>query len=451
MTVIDLDLDLDRPAAQSSARPPMSARRPAGLALAAVLALALGGAAPAAPALWHGLGTITLAADDLYAVDEGHVLTVESPQERPRLSAWGTDPVRRLWTTELDPGVPPVLMNVYGARLTIAGDRVLAQSQDFRTTAVGLGTGRKLWESPVPVVPAAPGVGLARTETYPPGSETEGDGSGGGIYISTTGVQYHEPPLTTDLAGIDLATGRTRWTRHHTGSASATPVGPRLLEVAKNRLRLLDPANGRVLAERAPAEIFGIDIVDGLVLVAEARRTVAYDGRTLEPRWRAPQSRTDEYLNPGLCQGLICRKSAAGVQVLDPATGRTRWTTAAGPALRRDGPAVVEMEETSRRPLRLLDPATGEVRAPLAAWQMVTQIGDILLSRPDRAGRRRPGLYADYTAAHLMYLSRGYRPDGRGLACRGTPVEPGAPVRVDTDLALMMTTRVDRRIVRHRE
>jgi hypothetical protein len=52
------------------------------------------------------------------------------------------------------------------------------------------------------------------------------------------------------------------------------------------------------------------------------------------------------------------------------------------------------------------------------------------------------GLYADYAAAHLMYLSRGYLPDGRGVACHGGTVEPGTCVRVDDNLALMMTRRL---------
>jgi GNAT superfamily N-acetyltransferase len=52
------------------------------------------------------------------------------------------------------------------------------------------------------------------------------------------------------------------------------------------------------------------------------------------------------------------------------------------------------------------------------------------------------GLYADYGPAHLMYLARGYRPDGRGVVYRGEQVEPGATVRVDDDLTLMMTRRV---------
>lgn len=49
------------------------------------------------------------------------------------------------------------------------------------------------------------------------------------------------------------------------------------------------------------------------------------------------------------------------------------------------------------------------------------------------------GLYADYGPAQLMYLRRGYRPDGRGLAYRFVTVAPGTTVRVDDDLSLMMT------------
>lgn len=52
------------------------------------------------------------------------------------------------------------------------------------------------------------------------------------------------------------------------------------------------------------------------------------------------------------------------------------------------------------------------------------------------------GLYADYGPAHLMYLKRGYRPDGRGLTYGGAVCRPGDQVRVDDDLCLMMTRRL---------
>jgi GNAT superfamily N-acetyltransferase len=52
------------------------------------------------------------------------------------------------------------------------------------------------------------------------------------------------------------------------------------------------------------------------------------------------------------------------------------------------------------------------------------------------------GLFADYGPAHAMYLNRGYRPDGRGITYRGETVRPGDTVRVDDELALMMTRRL---------
>jgi GNAT superfamily N-acetyltransferase len=52
------------------------------------------------------------------------------------------------------------------------------------------------------------------------------------------------------------------------------------------------------------------------------------------------------------------------------------------------------------------------------------------------------GLYADYGPAHLMYLRRGYRPDGRGIAYGGRTCAPGERVAVDDDLCLMLTRRL---------
>jgi GNAT superfamily N-acetyltransferase len=65
----------------------------------------------------------------------------------------------------------------------------------------------------------------------------------------------------------------------------------------------------------------------------------------------------------------------------------------------------------------------------------------LIAARRDTAGIG-VGLYADHAAAHLMYLHRGYLPDGRGVAYRGSTVPPGSPVLVDDDLALMMTRRL---------
>ncbi len=52
------------------------------------------------------------------------------------------------------------------------------------------------------------------------------------------------------------------------------------------------------------------------------------------------------------------------------------------------------------------------------------------------------GLYEAYGAAQRLYAARGYVPDGRGIVSGGVPVPAGADVRVDDDLALMMTRRL---------
>lgn len=65
----------------------------------------------------------------------------------------------------------------------------------------------------------------------------------------------------------------------------------------------------------------------------------------------------------------------------------------------------------------------------------------LIATRSDLAGIG-VGLYADYSAAHLLYLRRGYLPDGHGVAYRGVTAAPGTGVRVDDDLALMMIRKL---------
>jgi len=52
------------------------------------------------------------------------------------------------------------------------------------------------------------------------------------------------------------------------------------------------------------------------------------------------------------------------------------------------------------------------------------------------------GLYADYGPAMLLYLRRGYVPDGRGVAYRGRSVVAGQSIAVDDSAVLMLTKRL---------
>ena len=53
------------------------------------------------------------------------------------------------------------------------------------------------------------------------------------------------------------------------------------------------------------------------------------------------------------------------------------------------------------------------------------------------------GLYTDYGPAQAMYVRRGYVPDARGAVFDYAPIAPGAQVRLDDDLVLMMTRDLD--------
>lgn len=54
------------------------------------------------------------------------------------------------------------------------------------------------------------------------------------------------------------------------------------------------------------------------------------------------------------------------------------------------------------------------------------------------------GMTADYGAAQILYIKRGYCPDGRGLAMHGVPVQYGDQVTVDDGLTLYLTKLVTR-------
>ena len=49
------------------------------------------------------------------------------------------------------------------------------------------------------------------------------------------------------------------------------------------------------------------------------------------------------------------------------------------------------------------------------------------------------GLYADYGPAQILYVRRGYVPDGRGLSYRNKTLAPGETAVLDDDLVLHFT------------
>ena len=73
-------------------------------------------------------------------------------------------------------------------------------------------------------------------------------------------------------------------------------------------------------------------------------------------------------------------------------------------------------------------------------------IGTALLDEAERRiGQRSPvagigvGLYADYGAAQILYVRRGYIPDGRGLWQGSQPLKYGDSAVINDDLVLYFT------------
>ncbi len=66
----------------------------------------------------------------------------------------------------------------------------------------------------------------------------------------------------------------------------------------------------------------------------------------------------------------------------------------------------------------------------------------LIAERSSRAGLGC-GLHADYGPAMLLYLDRGYLPDGRGVTYDRRPVAPGQSIRVDDAAALMLVKKLD--------
>lgn len=76
-------------------------------------------------------------------------------------------------------------------------------------------------------------------------------------------------------------------------------------------------------------------------------------------------------------------------------------------------------------------------------------VGTVLLDEAERRIAERSevagigvGLTADYGAAQVLYVKRGYIPDGRGIAQAGRAIGHGEQVAVDDDLAIYFTKRL---------
>ncbi|GAA4948973.1 PQQ-binding-like beta-propeller repeat protein [Actinoplanes utahensis] len=393
MTVIELDLDtpLDPDAARTP--PPWRYRR-LGLLLTLVLLAVLGGAATPSGWAWRYLGDLP-ATEARIQLAGGRLFTVERSGGRRLLHAWSLRATpERLWTTEvpIDPEV-----GMFGPLQVTGIGGVLLVGEGRETTVLDPGTGRVRWTAPQRMLTGSGGTGVTTEAIFRPGTLYDQDsGDPGRLYFSADAQPHTEPPLRTEVRGLDLATGERRWTFERPGSVIVEPLpdgDPAVLITSSDRLSLVDARTGELLREAALPRLDGsgpgsASLLAGVALVdyQEAGKQVGYDARTLDRLWTRDLAYT---LDPADCPGLLCTGDRDETLVLDPRTGKPGWRLPAADYLSPRAGYVLWTEASSGTPLRLVDARTGEPRTDLAGWgQEVTAPPErmLVLLRGNRGG-----------------------------------------------------------------
>ncbi|BCJ54908.1 hypothetical protein Asp14428_63830 [Actinoplanes sp. NBRC 14428] len=355
--------------------PPAYVYRRAGLLVAVLLVLALGGAAPTSSLLWQRIALVPVADRAEFQLLDGHLYVVDFRGDQPRVGAWSTDPVRELWNVPGPPGSEDKPYYIAGG-----GDGLVMLTVGRTTTVLDAATGAVRWRSPTLLQRLDDRLGMVLEERFRPGTEYDQEsGAPGGLYGASSDVLHTEPALSTSLSGVDLATGHRRWTATVPGSVSVVWTGParRAIAVLSDaRLTVRAPDTGAVLREREMPRVGGhgptwFEDAGTALLVhygpfGEGGLVAAYASDTLDELWQ--QELPDPQGASGTCRGLPCAETRAGAAVLDPRTGATLWR--AGPSadlVAFDDDTVLELEPAGR-PRRVLDRRTGRARIDLRYW-----------------------------------------------------------------------------------
>ena len=384
-----IELSPDQPVTALAA-PPARRNRAVGLFVTAALLLALAGAVPAEAVVWLRTGLVPVSSGTDFQLAGGRLFTLEVTGGRRVTSAWTMRPLHRLWraVTTADDSFGGLAQG--GSSVSVAGDFVLLRAGQT-TTVLDAHTGAVRWSSPLPVVALSETVGMVQQEQFKPGTEyDESSGAPGALYFSSTGRPHTQPPLRTDLTGVDLATGRPVWVAPFPGSiypARARGRKDAVLVVASDQIWLRSAANGKVLHSRPlPRAVDGGpswgDVDGDLLLVRQASVVTAYTMAGLDRLWQ--RNEPDEQGNSATCAGLTCEKSRNDLVVLDPVTGRPSWRTSSQVDLLAAAGYALEVQLGQSRPLRAVDPASGVELVDLTGWQTFAVApgnGPVVLSR----------------------------------------------------------------------
>jgi len=442
LALIELDLTA-QPDHPPTSIPPVRRYRTPGLVLALLLLLVLGGAAAPGALHWSYLGAVPAPPlqESPFQLGGDQLFTVGGGGDGRTVTAWtlAKPPVRR-WSLPFPARAPGPSEVAFGdVRVRRAGDIVLL-TDGPRTTAVDDRSGAVRWQANVVVRPL-PGdrIGLVQEPQFRPGTEYDQDSiAAGEVFFSATGVPHSEPPIRTDLRGVDLRTGDTVWSGEAAGAVATYLDAAGVLVLESNRLTLRAIDTGAVLRTTTLSRLDGQDPDSGrpvgdVMLVSYGtgdsakRRLVGYSMRTFRQLWQVPEARV--LTNPGVCLGLVCADDGSGEAVLDPLTGRARWH-AAGLDLVRRGASVLESGTGTTDAVRLADVRNGDERLPLTGWHAdlnATADAPAVIRRTDESGASVFAL-ADDDPVVLRSLGATHGPvadcavDDRFVVCRATAV-----------------------------
>ena len=261
------------------------------------------------------------------------------------------------------------LVAVTGAVLqvtSVAGTVLVSYQVDTvgaeATVALAAGTDRVLWRAPARLFGISPPDGL--------------------VLLRENSPRYGDQ----HWFGLDLATGRTRWSLAEPLPGFTTEAGytggfPHRLITATTtgHIEVRDTVTGTLVYQgdvttRPGWSRRGITVWPSgdLVLVGGLGGITAYTLAGLSPRWHSTVELAGHWVQD--CVDAICVFGyRGGVQALDPGTGRVRWTAdrwttaaEAGPYLLVSGDEGLE----GRYPLAVVEPRTGIVHGDFGAWRV---------------------------------------------------------------------------------
>jgi len=191
----------------------------------------------------------------------------------------------------------------------------------------------------------------------------------GGRVIALTG----QVSTSARLTALTPSTGAVRWTLRLPGSGllgSQAQTGDGTLAILRpnGALESVDLASGRVLWSRQAGQSLGPAAIGSVIAAGSASRVTGYDARTGRVLWTARG--LAEQAEVTAADGVFLafdNSGTGGLVALNPRTGRIEWRFG-GTTILGAGPAGIALATYTPRRLYLVNPATGRARWSAAAF-----------------------------------------------------------------------------------